>query len=501
MEFAPQVLCVDDEPVNLMLLEALLEPVGYTVLTAADGREAQEILQGRKVDLILLDVMMPGTNGFDTCKAIKGSPHGRHIPVILLTALSAREDRIRGIEAGADDFISKPFDRGEVLARVKMLLEVKSLNERLSGAYGTIVGLFDTACKLIRAFDAQHFEFKRSVEAFLALVLRRRPEEWDRPETALVGFPKGPGAWSWREYRVEGEAMAASRIFLEVEGAEGEAKLLFFNEEDLREPKGASLLRALEPLETKARNLVCYLGDHLAIFLVNYGKRVSAYDAAVLQGLVTQSLFLRSLAAQVNETEQAFAYTVGALARAAEANDVDTGNHIQRVGEYCAALALHLGAPEGFVRDIRLQAQMHDVGKIHIHPDLLRKTGDLSEEEWAAMQKHTLYGAKILGDHPRLRMAKNVALSHHEKWDGSGYPFGLKGEAIPLEGRIVGIADQYDALRSKRLYKPAFDHDATCKILLEGEGRTAPGHFDPRVLDAFKANAELFAGIYEGVSG
>lgn len=500
MEPAPQVLCVDDEPVNLTLLEALLEPVGYTVLTAADGREALEVLKGRKVDLILLDVMMPGTNGFDVCRAIKNAPHSRHVPVVLLTALSAREDRIRGIEAGADDFISKPFDRGEVLARVKMLLEVKSLNERLNGAYGTIVGLIDTAGHLVRAFDAQHFEFRKSVEAFLGLVLRRRPEEWDRPERALVGFPKGPGAWSWREYRAEGEAVAASRIFLEIEGAEGEAKLLFLNEEDLRGSKGAWLLRALDPLEIRARNLVCFLGDQLAILLVNYGKRVSAYDTAVLQGLVTQSLFLRSLAVQVNETEQAFAYTVGALARAAEANDVDTGNHIQRVGEYCAVLALQLGAPKDFVRDIRLQAQMHDVGKIHIHPDLLRKTGDLSTEEWAAMQKHTLYGAKILGDHPRLRMAKNVALSHHEKWDGSGYPFGLKGEAIPLEGRIIGIADQYDALRSKRLYKPAFDHDTTCKILLEGEGRTAPHHFDPRILDAFKASAERFAEIYEGVS-
>jgi HD-GYP domain-containing protein (c-di-GMP phosphodiesterase class II) len=115
------------------------------------------------------------------------------------------------------------------------------------------------------------------------------------------------------------------------------------------------------------------------------------------------------------------------------------------------------------------------------------------------MQKHTLYGAKILGDHPRLRMAKNVALTHHEKWDGSGYPFGLKGEAIPLEGRIIGVADQYDALRSKRLYKPAFDHETTCKILLEGWERTSPSHFDPAVLRAFKAIAERFAEIYEGV--
>lgn len=190
-------------------------------------------------------------------------------------------------------------------------------------------------------------------------------------------------------------------------------------------------------------------------------------------------------------------YVVFALARAAEANDEDTGNHILRVGEYCALIAEELGLDHTFVEQIRFQATLHDVGKLHTDSLILKKQGPLTPEEWEDMRQHTTHGARIIGEHPMLLMAHDIALCHHERWDGSGYPAGLNGEQIPLSARITTIADQYDALRNPRAYKLAFDHKKTFDIITTGDGRTLPGHFDPEVLAAFSRVAHRFDAIYE----
>ena len=150
-----------------------------------------------------------------------------------------------------------------------------------------------------------------------------------------------------------------------------------------------------------------------------------------------------------------------------------------------------------FIKSIYIQAQMHDVGMIYVPSETLRKTGEVTYDEWETIKKHPIYGASILGDYPRFKIAKNIALTHHENWDGSGYPNNLKGDKIPIEGRIARIADTYDTLRIHRLYKPAFDHNTAYKIITEGDKKLKPEFFDPNILTSFKEIASEFEEIYE----
>ena len=202
-----------------------------------------------------------------------------------------------------------------------------------------------------------------------------------------------------------------------------------------------------------------------------------------------------------HETEDAFMTSIRLLARAAEIHDEDTGNHIVRVNEYAYYLACVLGMPQAFCNEIRYSAQLHDVGKMSVDAAILHKRGPLTAEERAEMNRHPLYGWQILSVSPRLAMAAEIALCHHEKWDGTGYPNNKKGEEIPLSARITQFADIYDALRAERPYKPAFDHDRAVAILTVGDDRIDPkGHFDPSLIEAFRTHHEHFDRIWRDLA-
>lgn len=199
------------------------------------------------------------------------------------------------------------------------------------------------------------------------------------------------------------------------------------------------------------------------------------------------------------ELRSSYREAIFTMTAAAEHKDEDTGLHIQRIGVYCERLAGLLGLEGEFRETILYASPMHDIGKIGIPDHILLKPGMLTADEWKIMKLHTVLGARILEDKhsPYLQMGAEIALNHHERWDGTGYPNKLRGEEIPLAARIMQICDVYDALRSRRPYKVPFDHETAMRILRGGDDRSRPEHFEPRILEAFSDGQEYFEGIYE----
>ena len=205
------------------------------------------------------------------------------------------------------------------------------------------------------------------------------------------------------------------------------------------------------------------------------------------------------VAKRTEQLQNGYIDTVHRLTLASEYKDKETGAHIKRISFYTRELAAQLGMDQEFCETIFYASPMHDIGKVAIPDSILTKQGPLDDEEWVIMKTHTTFGAMILkgSDSPYLKMAIDIAGCHHERWDGTGYPDGLKSDQIPLTARIMNICDQYDALRSRRPYKPGFDHDKTVKIITVGDGRTTPEHFDPEVLESFSKIQHNFADIFQ----
>ena len=332
-----RVLVVDDERVNRNLLKHMLTPLGYEVELAEDGTEALRKVGEDPPDVILLDILMPDLDGFQVARKLKEQESTFSIPVVMVTALEAVEDRIRALSAGANDFLSKPVDKVELQATVAAQMQVKAYHDHM------------------------------------------------------------------KNHQEELEAEVAKRT------------------EQLRS--------AYQKIEKTALN------------------------------------------------------TIIRLSRAAEYRDEDTGAHILRISAISAAIAHHLGLGDKVAKSVQYAAPMHDIGKIGIPDHILLKPGKLLGDEWEIMKQHTTMGMRILegATDGYEKLAGAIALTHHEKWDGKGYPRGLKGQKIPLVGRIVAIADVFDALTSKRPYKRTFSLEKSFEIIEEGKG----SHFDPELVNGF----------------
>ena len=223
-------------------------------------------------------------------------------------------------------------------------------------------------------------------------------------------------------------------------------------------------------------------------------------DSFLIETLTPVASFLGGLVhgeKMRRELKASYAYLAEKLQFVTGIYHDETEAHIARIGEYCKLLAREIGRDASEQEDIALFARLHDIGKLRIPYGILVKPGALDSDEFNQIKRHPQWGADILGDAAWLQMARNICLTHHEKWDGSGYPRGLRGEEIPWEGRVATIADIYDALRSSRSYKPAMSHELAVSILLEGDERVRPEHFDPKVLTAFRRISGKFEEIFD----
>jgi putative two-component system response regulator len=305
------ILVVDDQEPNRELLDELLTAQGLKVITAPDGASAFLELTRTQVDLVLMDVMMPNLSGFEICDKIKSNPETCLIPVVLITALSEKEDRIEGIKAGADDFLTRPVDRTELLARVRSLLRLK-----------------------------------------------QRTDELERAEAVLF-----------------------------------------------------------------------------------------------------------------------------TLARSIEGKDPYTHGHCERLSEGSARLGAHLGLAEEEITALRRAGVVHDIGKVAVPDAILLKPGKLTEDEWKLMREHSVVGERICAPLKSFRLVLPIIRHHHEKLDGSGYPDGLRGDAIPMTARILQIVDVYDALTTARPYKRAFSIADAFQTMREEVDK---GWWDRHIFDQFE---------------
>ncbi|SFM49718.1 response regulator [Thermodesulforhabdus norvegica] len=355
---AGEIVVVDDMKESLEMITTLLSRRGYSVRGFTDGVSALAYCKENPPDLVLLDINMPGMNGYEVCRSIKQIPTLRDVPIIFVSGLHEEGNIVAGFESGSVDYVEKPFRTNELLARVETHLKIHRM--------------------------------KRELEAY----------------------------------------------------------------------------------------------SHHLEFLVRQ---------------------------KVEELTQAYKATIFAMAKLAEYRDDATGHHLERVREYSRLLAEQLArmghysevVTPRFIENIFEASPLHDIGKVAIPDSILLKPGRLTDEEMEIMKQHTVIGASALRDvlrmHPKnefIAMGIEIAMSHHERWDGMGYPAGLAGDSIPLAARIVAVSDVYDALRSRRPYKAPLPHSNAVGIILAEKGT----HFDPLVIDAFVEIQNEFERIAERLS-
>ena len=630
------VLAVDDNEQNLQLLEEYLWSWGYEVVLARDGREAVELYPRHNPSIIVLDVMMPNMDGYEACGLIKGSPGGRTIPILMLTALTGTDDKIRALDCGADDFLNKPINREELRTRIRSLIKIRNLRKELDSSENIIMALTsaleskdpltmghvqrvasyaahlcdrlgmsscekETIIKGAMLHDvgmigvpehllgvtalsdeergrvADHtrmgasiLEPMRTFRQFVPIV-RWHHERWDGRgypdglkgeaiplEAQVVGIANRFDEIHHERSLTESEAMA--ELMREADGGafdpeiakafasclddespkamtakhmrprpEPRAWVLCVDDNKMnrdlvaatladagmhtvmasngqealevldREPIDVILLDLVMPVQDGTSTLQALRADERweflpAIVLTSHRDSRLRQEAIVAGAddfinyplnrleLITRIhslLRIKEYHADLEQTQN----VICALALALEAKDRYTRGHSQRVGDLARNFALHVGIGVADAERIRIAGLLHDIGKIAVPEKLLNKEGPLTREEFLRVIDHPVIGEEMVRPLTTLSAVLQLIRHHHERYDGRGYPDGLRGDTIPYEVRLLSIVDAYDALTSHRAYRPApLTHEAAIATLRR---EAAGGKWDPDMVERF----------------
>ncbi len=501
IDAAPKVLVVDDDPAQRKLCAAHLERDGYEVVHAGSGPEALERVAVDCPDVIILDVLMPGMDGLECVKRLRELPAGRHVPVIMASAADHEQDVLAGLEAGADEYVTKPMNPRLFLLRVRSMVRLRRAYTQLQTSADTLSNqnynlgiLLDLSCDM---------NVELGVDTITQRTLAAAAELTGCRQVSLL-LPHE----STPILRV------AASIGLDVEAIE--LTMLATNE-----GIAARAFRAVHALVYDDMHRLVLDRHHSEIALLPTCPALAAPLRTTDQtvGLLTMSgreadrpftvqeiacldmiTHIAAVTIQAVLTQKARddaqESIVIALAKLAEHRDDDTGRHVERVTEYALTLARELRRREKYVSVIDDEfldsmtraVPLHDIGKVAIPDAVLLKPGKLTAEERAIMCRHVEVGAETIRsvlarapDSRFLKLAEQVCRCHHEWWNGAGYPAGLCGTNIPLAARIAAIADVYDALTTERVYKAAMPHEKAYNIIVNSSGT----QFDPEIVQAF----------------
>lgn len=507
MDHSDLILIVDDNLFNLTLLSRVLEDK-YKIKVAMTSMDALRLAEEQpRPNLILLDIMMPDIDGYEVCRRLKQNEETCDIPVIFVTTLSSDEDEAKGLSVGAVDFITRPIRKSIIHARVKTHLQLGQLLKNSKSF------LLDTSDQLVKETVARFdLEWSQRRLQELNMVILRLLETAMQPMTLQEQLDSAlniMGTVPWLMVQSQGA------IFL----AETDGTLVLTAQTNLPESMKnlcarvasgqclcgqAAETQQIIHLEHVDKAYPCTTVDHIPntiplivdnrlIGVLLFQRPLSHTQSEeerllieelskVLGEIISRRLLDAKFQVSQFELEGNQEDIIRRLGMAAEFRDNETGMHIVRMSHYAASIAETIGMSEEDQKMLLLTAPMHDVGKIGIPDSILLKEGRLTDEEFNLIKTHTTIGGRILLGHtPILSAACSIALSHHEKWDGTGYPKGLSGNDIPIFGRICAIADVFDALTMARPYKKSWPIEEATNLIREQSGK----HFDPQLVEAF----------------